>query len=97
MPTKQGPDFDQLENEHKFDPGSSSDSDNEPLAKFAPKRTCKKRNLFNPKLEKISLPIVEEAINEYREKCKENANCILCEFKGLNIRNLSCHMLFKHK
>lgn len=76
---------------------SDSDSDNEPLIKFVPKKKRKKKNTFNPKLKRIPLHVVEDAIKEYRERCKDNSNCVLCDFKGLNIRNLSCHMIFKHK
>ncbi|KAL1501033.1 hypothetical protein ABEB36_006438 [Hypothenemus hampei] len=74
--------------------------DEEPLINwlFKSKRNrVRKKVKFNPKLKKVSLPMIEKAIKEYKEKCKVNSNCILCDFKGLNIRNLSCHMLFKHK
>ncbi|CAG9770029.1 unnamed protein product [Ceutorhynchus assimilis] len=75
---------------------SNSDSDNEPLIKFVQTKKHKK-NTFNPKLEKIPLEIIEETLDDYREQNRMISNCILCDFKGLNIRNLSCHMIFKHR
>lgn len=75
---------------------SESDSDNEPLIKFARKKTRKKVP-FNSKLRKVPLKDVEEAMKKHQSRCNENANCIVCDFKGLSIRNLSCHMIFKHK
>ncbi|XP_066251736.1 zinc finger protein 431-like [Euwallacea similis] len=105
LETREDPPKDEISSEKNFEDldntpyrdNNTSDSDNEPLIKWSAKTKRKKRNLFNPKLERVPLPLVEAAIDEYREKYKENADCILCEFKGLNIRNLSCHMLFKHK
>ena len=72
---------------------SFSDSDDEPLIKLV----NKKKVPFNQKLKRIPLDIIENTIGEYRKKYSENSNCILCEFKGINIRNLSCHMIHKHK
>lgn len=86
------------ENEDPLSPSSNydSDSDDEPLIRLVKKKT-KKKVPFNAKLKKVPLKEVEEAMEEHQNKCRENSNCILCDFKGLSIRNLSCHMIFKHK
>ncbi|KAH1011923.1 hypothetical protein HUJ04_001192 [Dendroctonus ponderosae] len=74
-----------------------SESDNEPLSKWMVKKKRKKKSLISSKLKRVPLRLVQEAIGDYRAKCQQNSNCVLCDFKGLNVRNLSCHMLFKHK
>ncbi|XP_050292812.1 zinc finger protein 260-like [Anthonomus grandis grandis] len=93
--------FNDNEDDKNFEPFDEDeiDSDDEPLIKFVPKKRKKKRetNTFNPKLKRIPLEVIEKTINEYREECRVNSNCVLCDFKGLNVRNLSCHMIFKHR
>ncbi|XP_076253825.1 uncharacterized protein LOC143192381 isoform X1 [Rhynchophorus ferrugineus] len=76
----------------KHDSNSESESDYEPLSRLAKKSTP-----FNAKLKKIPLDLIEKTIEDYQNKYKKNSNCIICDFKGVSIRNLSSHMIHKHK